>query len=136
MSRLPVFFLLLLSLAPVSRAGEPLNVVLVTLDGVRWQEFQERKGPFSRLWARMAKQGTVLDGRVAAPSGWSLPSYESIFAGQVTPCEDNKCPRVQIETFPERLVHSGIPKEKIAAFASWSRIAEAFESKAGTTAVN
>ncbi len=123
------------------------NVILVTLDGVRWQELYGRPDPalggadrevvFLRLWSSLAAEGAVLDGEIANPFHVSLPAYQSIFAGQTQPCDGNACGRVGVATFPERIAgERGLPPAKVASFASWSRLADAVASRSGATFVS
>lgn len=123
------------------------NVILVTLDGVRWQELYGRPDPalggadrevvFTRLWSSLAAEGAVLDGEIANPFHVSLPAYQSIFTGQTQPCNGNACGRVIVTTFPERLAgERGLSPLKVASFASWSRLADAVESRPGATVVS
>jgi len=85
------------------------NVILVMLDGVRWQEIaatQNQNAPiFSYLHSTLSGDGHLfMNDRVANPYRVSLPAYQSIFAGAVQDCAHNKCGRVSTETFPERFV--------------------------------
>ena len=118
------------------------NVVLVMLDGVRWQEIaatQNQNAPiFSYLHSTLSSDGHLfVNDRVANPYRVSLPAYQSIFAGAVQDCAHNKCGRVSTETFPERFVREfKLHPKKVATLASWNRIACAVESKAKTTFVN
>ncbi len=117
------------------------NVILVMLDGVRWQEIaatQNQNAPiFSYLHSTLSGDGHLfMNDRVANPYRVSLPAYQSIFAGAVQDCAHNKCGRVSTETFPERFVRElKLHPKKVATLASWNRIACAVESKAKTTFV-
>jgi len=117
------------------------NVILVMLDGVRWQEMAPRQNGapiFSYLHSTLSGDTRLfLNDRVANPYRVSLPAYQSIFAGSVQNCAHNGCGRVSTETFPERLVRElKLHPKKVATLASWNRIACAVESKARTTFVN
>jgi hypothetical protein len=119
----------------------PANVILVMLDGVRWQEVATRQNGapiFSYLQSSLSGNARLfMNDRVANPYRVSLPAYQSIFAGSVQACAHNKCGRVSTETFPERFVHElKLHPKKVATLASWNRIACAVESKAKTTFVN
>jgi hypothetical protein len=134
------------------------NVVLVMLDGVRWQEFFSNKpweklsndtDPiFGRFWTGLASQGVIYGSpasrfreenriTVANPVRVSLPAYQSIMAGATQPCLSNECGRVTVETFPERLVRGlKLDRRQVATIASWNQISNAFEHVSGATFTN
>jgi hypothetical protein len=123
------------------------NVILVTLDGVRPGEFfngtdealtgEAPSEIFSYLWKNTIPAGIAFSAMVANPHHISLPAYQSIFAGAVQACSSNGCGRIRTETFPERLLRVfSWPRSQVAAIASWSKIANAFESNDGSTLVN
>ena len=117
------------------------NVILVMLDGVRWQEIAEsREGSamFPRLHSTLSKDAQLfLNDTVSNPFKTSLPAYQSIFAGSIQQCYGNNCGRISTETFPERLVRElRLDRKKVATLASWNRIACAVESKPKATFVN
>lgn len=149
---------------PVALPSER-NVVLMMLDGVRWQEFfgtpdaalcaapeyhgaQECMRSTEKLFAfthaQVAPHGFVwgapgsgTTATVANPASLSLPGYQSIFAGVATDCMDNACPRVGVETLGERLVReTGIPRDRVVTVASWEKIPFAVEHTEGATTVN
>lgn len=149
---LAVFTLPLAAVAQVPPVAEPAgvevppgNVVLVTLDGVRWQDFLDdkpdrfladgdRAPTMPVFWARLAAQGALYPHMsVSNRATLSMPAYQSIFAGFRQPCADNDCARVSVETFPERLVREGVPRAQVATFASWEKIPRAVESREGAT---
>jgi hypothetical protein len=120
------------------------NVILVTVDGVRWQEFYRGADPalgegaaFPRFWASVAPRGLVFDAEIANPIHLSLPGYQSIFAGSVQPCGDNACGQIRAATFPERLVSDlALPRRAVASFASWASLLFAIESRPGATFID
>jgi hypothetical protein len=119
----------------VNAAPRERNVVLVTLDGVRWQEFLN--GAFPGLHASVDRGAFIYDGEISNPDAISLPAYHSILAGETTSCHTNGCGRGAKETFAERLVRElGLPKSRVATIASWDSIALAAESVPGRTFVN
>jgi membrane-anchored protein YejM (alkaline phosphatase superfamily) len=130
--------LLILAIAVAVEA----NVVLITWDGVRREEFVDpRRLP--RFWSKHAAGGLVVGGpmgavmEVADPRLISLPAYQSIFVGALTGCAGNSCGRAPQETFPERLVRElSLPRASVAVFASWRNIAHAVEHAPGTITVN
>lgn len=136
------FVLFILLCAPVAAQAKP-NVILLTLDGVRWQEFFD-KTTFEKFWTRVAKQGTVygtpgsdsyaaIDNRMMM----SLPAYQNIMAGSKTRCISNRCARIPEETVAERLIDElSLEREQVATFSSWQQIPFAVESVPGKTMVN
>ncbi len=127
--------------------------ILVTLDGVRWQEvFQgtdpglgrTRGAPTLPVLLRKS-QSTLLVGdprrdvelTIANGSSLSLPGYLTLLSGKKTACATNKCGRVTVETLPERLVRElRLSARQVATIASWEVLAKAVERVAGATFVN
>ncbi len=119
------------------------NVVLVTLDGIRWNEIFEGSDPeltgapsetvMPHLTHDLAHEG-LLFGDSKTSSVWvansvnmSLPGYQSIFAGFPTRCYTNFCRPTRARTFPEDLAaRYHFDHHQMAAFASWSQIARAY----------
>jgi arylsulfatase A-like enzyme len=109
------------------------NVILITLDGVRWQEvFQDSAMP--HLTGDLAKEGVLLGDeinssvRVSNPVNMSLPGYQSIFLGTNHFCFSNFCKTVRKETFPETIQKAyAFSKNEMAAFASWEQIKRAYQ---------
>lgn len=137
--------LLLLSGLNMAQAQTCLNrgpsVILFTWDGVRPQEFlrgtgwmlekslpkEERGEVLNSFWKNHAQEGIILGGnnryRIGSDVAVSLPSYQAIMAGEVTPCRKNNCDSIQVETLMESLVKNlNLPKKDVAVFASWNRI--------------
>ena len=130
------------------------NVILLTLDGVRWEEVFQGADPgqtvdtnpkvFEYLTGTLAKQGTLFGNKsrgetvnVSNKAQNSLPGYQSILSGATQPCESNACGRIKVETFPERIFHDlGLAKNEVATISSWEKIALAAEHVEGTTFVN
>jgi hypothetical protein len=129
-------------LEPQSSSPQTIaNVILVMIDGVRWQEITEaRQGRtlFPYLHSTLSEDARLFaHERVSNPYNISLPAYQSIFAGSVQNCASNNCGRISTETFPERLVREiQLDPKKVATLASWKRIACAVESKPRATFVN
>ena len=110
-------------------------VILVTLDGVRWQEMQkESRNPFRRLWRGWGKEAVLKFGSIANPMVMSLPAYQSIFAGATQRCYTNACARIRVPTLPEGLAATFGPAE-VASFASWGPIERALEHRPGSSLV-
>ncbi|MGK5089605.1 alkaline phosphatase family protein [Bdellovibrionota bacterium FG-2] len=141
------------------------NVILVTVDGVRWQEVFRGLDPdlgatlsaeesaassvapfFEWLKGKALTEGFLWgnvdrgdDVRVANPSWKSLPAYQSIFAGATQACISNSCGRVAASTLQERLVDAAgadFSHDEVVTIASWSKIALAVESVEGKAFVN
>lgn len=116
------------------------RVVLVTIDGARWQDVVDDKDgalfPGERLMptltAQVAQRGVMWVGTDAMTSSLapvSLPGYQTLMLGR-SMCVDNECPRVTQETLPERIARElALPQEQVSVFASWSRLARAVTSK-------
>ncbi len=135
------------------------NVILITLDGVRWKEFfygvdpVVNHGPnvgstgeiFSYFWKAMSPFGVTFGDRnhgstamVSNASVKSLPAYQSMMAGFVQPgCLTNDCGRIQVETLQERLVRElGFAPKEVASIASWETMPLAIEHVQGATFTN
>ena len=150
-----IFFLLgnLLARDVLAIETQP-NVILLMLDGVRWQEFfhgpdplidpyVEGVSPFRPLldFGRNSfVYGDLKKGHVARVSNLpvlSLPAYQSIMAGKMTACRSNSCNRIEVETLQERLLRElSLKKTEVATVASWPKIALSAEKEEGRTFVN
>jgi len=113
------------------------RVLLVTLDGVRWQDFFDVPGEtfaddaerplFAFFWQRLAPRGIALGDasrnssvRAAGARAASLPSYQAMLAGATQPCDDNECGAIGVETFLESIARRlSLPDGQVAVFASW-----------------
>lgn len=129
------------------------NVILLTLDGVRWQEFfygedQEVSGGsgdiFTIFWKNFSKGSFVLgdkskriEMKATNTTILSLPAYQSIMAGFNQGCWTNLCGRIEVETFMERVRRVlQIPPIQVATIASWEPIEDAVAKYSGRTFVN
>jgi predicted AlkP superfamily pyrophosphatase or phosphodiesterase len=127
-----VFFFIALS-CKTSFAGEkpPQNVIYITIDGTRYQDFFARKKTFPLLWKRYAHLGEFAGGitdksMVTASTPISLPSYMSMTTGQVQQCFNNECPRVKASTFIDKLSEKlNLKPDRLAVFSSWNLIKRA-----------
>lgn len=129
------------------RYGTPGPVILITLDGVRWQEIFEgedpaRTGALPPRTARellpnlyeMVRQGGALAGapgqepmRVSGPNFVSLPGYLELFSGaEADGCTNNDCPRTTSATLLDRADARGL---RTAAFASWPVVSRALSAR-------
>jgi len=77
---------MLLACQPDTRAGsEPLGVIVVSLDTVRWDHTSlggYRHDTTPNLARLAAQPGSVAFQRAYTPAAWSLPAYASLFTGQ------------------------------------------------------
>jgi hypothetical protein len=138
--------------APITFAEGP-NVILITLDGVRWSEVFEGTDPdltgaprvpiMNHLTGELALEGMLLGDQqtswveVANPVNMSLPGYQSIFAGYPTKCYTNFCRTTRHETFPETLQKKfNFSPDEMAAFASWSQIRRAYARRGSKLYLN
>lgn len=133
---------------PTYRENAPtgFNVVLVTFDGLRWQELFEGADPvltrdgapvFERFWSELAPRGRVYGDprngeelRVATASNASLPGYMSIYGETAQGCLTNHCGTITVPTFVDRL-HDELqlaPKE-VEVQSSWSKLLLAVTSR-------
>jgi 4-amino-4-deoxy-L-arabinose transferase-like glycosyltransferase len=132
------------TITPASQASihhGKTNIILLTWDGVRPQEFFSGKPGRTLLpyfWTQLAPRGIVLgDGpqitTIANGVVMSLPAYQSILSGQAQWCFSNECGGVTDQTISDRLVfQEGMAPEKVATVASWSLIGSAATSSAGS----
>ncbi|MFT5684509.1 MAG: membrane-anchored protein YejM (alkaline phosphatase superfamily) [Myxococcota bacterium] len=107
------------------------RVILVTIDGVRWQEATDPAlMPSLSDWAVFGNHR--LNSRVATSSlkPLSMPGYHALMSGHTAPCTDNTCDRIAIETLPESLIRRlDLPQRAVAVFASWGAIPMAAASQ-------
>jgi hypothetical protein len=144
-----------------ARGEDAGNVVLVTIDGVRWQEIfagadpsladasglphgaaRTARGLTPNLHRLFFDQGTVLgDPRLGKPlnaSGprfVSLPGYVEMVTGAASGCVDNECePRLGWDVVLSA-GRTSPPGQGAAVFASWERIARTVPGDASGTIV-
>ena len=129
-------------------------IVLVTIDGARWQEIFEgvdaqlarRAGlapadvvaapvllpNIHALIARGTAVGAPGHGEPVSASGptfISLPGYMELFAGRKTSCVTNGCPRVRGRTLADEVRDApAVEAEDVAVIASWATYARAATS--------
>ncbi len=110
----------------------PDPVVLVVLDGVRWQEMLggARGRPTATFIPNIRRLATERGAMVGAsarmpiaasgPNFVSLPSYREILSGRaLADCSDNDCPRIARPTIVDELRDRG---RTAAVFSSWEKI--------------
>lgn len=143
----------LASRAPALSREARLSVVVVTIDGVRWQEVfdgvdrrlaREHDLPASavvgparlvpELHALASGDGAALGApghgepiSASDPAVKSLPGYIEIMSGRpATGCSNNNCPRIRETTLIDQLAaEPGTTMGDIAVIASWSGIGRA-----------
>jgi hypothetical protein len=91
------------------------RVVLVTLDGVRWEDVLGATPETSTLAMpnlhRLVKErgvayggaGCEHDVRASGPNFVSLPGYIEIFTGRPPVCQHNHCPNIDTETIVDEV---------------------------------
>jgi hypothetical protein len=106
------------------------RVVLVTVDGVRWQDIAAaldgRAGvPLPGL-RRLAARGVAIvdEMHTSAPYPVSLPGYREILTGRRGgECIDNRCPPIDEPTLLDELAAAGRAPGEVAEVASWEGLA-------------
>ncbi|MBX3190454.1 MAG: hypothetical protein KF819_25865 [Labilithrix sp.] len=106
------------------------RVVLVTLDGARWQDVFDA-GIMSRTAEIVAKSGIAFGAdaprgascgivRTASGANVSLPGYLEIFTGRATSCADNACAPIEEPTLLDAAATS-VPGA-VASIGSWEML--------------
>ncbi len=145
---------------PVDRTGDvqiaaatldkvaPRSVVLVTIDGVRWEDVFLGVDPrlahgsalaaLEQPFALMPETKALVDGGGVAlggggvgcgivaptnPGVLSLPGYDEMLGGRTTACETNDCPRVVAPTVLDAAAQRG--KGPVGSIDSWGKLARA-----------
>jgi hypothetical protein len=152
-SRMSTLFRVSLFVASfLSSAVASENVIFITLDGVRYQEFfggvqkparaTRPRGTelFPSLKAQVKEGSAWLYGdgirngvfKVGNRAGMSLPGYRALLSGEFEDrCRTNRCPNIDRETIFDSLSQRGFSPEDLAVFASWSGMGRALESTPG-----
>lgn len=138
------------SAAPVvlSKSHPSDIVVVLTIDGVRWQEIfrgsdpllGRNLGPEFAVWQspealtphlhQLASRQGILFGAdtapmvASSPSTVSLPGYSEIFSGRSPSCANNDCPATTEMTFLDEWTQRD-PSAELTILSSWSRIGRA-----------
>jgi hypothetical protein len=110
--------------AHAAGAAAAPSVVLVTLDGVRWQDvFESSPRAWPRTWALLEQSGVALGHgtgcgivRPRNTTHISLPGYLEIFTGRRTKCMSNVCPKIAEATVLDVAAAAGIAT---ASISSW-----------------
>lgn len=130
-----------------SSHGGGAPVVIVAIDGVRWQEiFQGTDEALSgadvvpasaivpNLHAIANRRGAFVGvpgyGSISAsgPNYVSLPGYTELLGGRTSKCTDNGCPRTSLPSLLDEASSAGA---KVAAFSSWDKLDFAATSEPG-----
>jgi hypothetical protein len=130
--------------APERIAGAPAQrpdpVVLVTIDGARWQDVIDGVDLMPALHALARERGAFVgtDARAAmrasGPNFVSLPGYTEILTGRASvTCRDNDCAPTRAPTLLDRAADAGL---SVAAFASWEKLDRAITARPGRFAVS
>ncbi len=142
---------------PTNFRKENSNVILIILDGVRWQEvftdppasdlmtaktfnLFNLKFRFPSILFGDPRVGPTVE--TATHNTQSLPALQSIMTGKQSPCESNDCGRVKEKTLLEKLakelpLKTAEDKEYgVATISSWEKTALAVNSEEGGTFVN
>ena len=118
--------------------GVDAPVVLVAIDGVRWQEVflgadrsfsSSAPVPASAIFKNLHALGSERGAFVGAPGHGtisasgpnfvSLPGYTELLGGRRSRCTDNDCTRTSL---PSLLDEARAAGAKVAAFASWEKL--------------
>jgi hypothetical protein len=105
------------------------RVVLVTIDGVRWQDIAQGREHVPTLWW-LTEQGVGLveDFRTSAPHPVSLPGYREILTGRRGDrCFDNLCPQIDEPTLFDELAQV-VPPSRLGLISSWEGLERASAS--------
>jgi hypothetical protein len=114
-----------------------MRVVLVTIDGVRWEDVGPPMMPnLNRL---VRERGVMLGGagcendvRASGPNFVSLPGYLEMFTGQVSGCMHNGCAAVDKDTVLDEVRSAAHRAGDVAVFSSWGRYANAVARDRGS----
>jgi hypothetical protein len=119
---------------PVMAAVEK-RVVLVTLDGVRWQDVVAPNAEVDllpRIYEGIAEGGVIVGAssqpgcaavRATSGSNVSLPGYLEILTGRPTACTHNYCPPTTTPTVLDAAIEGGVAG--VASFGSWETLGRA-----------
>ena len=159
--RLALVFLAITSIC--ASQGRTKNVILVTADGLRWQELfngvddalaakyprlrgMRREAIMPFFWGTFAKQGMVLgnpakNSSVEVTNAFrvSYPGYSEILTGRAQDAAIRGNDKIQNPTetvleFVRRKLN--LPRNKVSLFASWDTFPFIGESRAGSVYIN
>lgn len=133
-----------LALEPVAPIAK--HVVLVTIDGVRWQDVVAPSAEVDllpRIYEGVAEGGVIVGAssergcaalRATSGSNISLPGYMEILSGRSTACTHNACPVVTAPTVLDVAADEGI--RPVASFGSWETLGRAVSNRASQVFVS
>lgn len=110
---------------PAPASTTPSKVVLVTIDGVRWQDVVDAGQALPTLSRWSTTDGAIVGTsrerpmHATGPNFVSLPGYTEIFAGRRSLCTTNNCAR----TLQRTLIDDLPEPASFAVVSSWGRIA-------------
>ncbi len=139
------------AIAPVAASGASTrNVILVTIDGARWQEIfrgvdaalaQENDLPvrdaralLPNIYRRLVDGGVAIGAPghgapmfASGPEFMSLPGYQELLTGRPpSDCLSNHCPAITTPTLLDRVREAfNLPRDGVAAISSWERMERA-----------
>jgi hypothetical protein len=143
--------------ATTSEPGAAQSIVLIALDGVRWQEvfegverdrakmppdaWQSAAELMPNLYRLRTRDGAAIGAvdrgppmRASGPRYVSLPGYIEIFTGRPSPCTHNDCDHRPETTLADQLAAATPgPGPRAFVVSSWPKIAQA--ASAGTAGV-
>jgi hypothetical protein len=113
------------------RLQRSARVVLITLDGpVRGDVLDAEK--FPSLHAAVEAEGVLFPAVTASVLAGSLVGYQALYAGALTSCRSNECPRIGVETVAEGLARElKLTPDDLAVFTSWALLEQAVSSADG-----
>lgn len=134
---------------PVERAlaaNETTPVIIITVDGVMWQDVFGPKGRelLPNTYHAADTHGTVLGapghgGTISAsgPNFVSMPGYTELFEGRThTGCYNNLCDGATVTTVADEVRAQHPDPSSVAVISSWERIADAATTDDGNFVVS
>ncbi len=110
----------------LERTSVARSVILVTLDGTRWQDVFGSDELMPTLHRWMMAEGVAIGapghGEIWAsgPHYVSMPGYTEILTGRPSACQSNECDTIRAETILDEVLDGG---DDAFVAASWERIA-------------
>lgn len=140
-----LFFLLLLLLITncainkqLIKTSEPSKIILITLDGVRWQEMFDDKSPIPpylkvdsrklmpHIYHHFVDNGIVIgkysEIKLGNSAHMSLPGYYEILSGKITDCINNECESNTNQTLVNYFQNDAV------VFGSWKLIDQVIDN--------
>ena len=116
---------------PVEQLQAEARVILVTIDGVRWQEATDPEVlPVLSDWAVFGDHTKGSRVTTSSIRPLSMPGYHALMAGFTTPCADNDCDRIAVQTLPERIIADlSLQQSEVGVFCSWAAIPRSVASQ-------